>query len=187
MTRTMTAIALLAGLFATTMPAQAEIERVLRPCAGGLCGPTYRAKLAPPEGWVEDRQAGAREGMVILVPRGETEASANVQIFAEAAPKPGRTSFEAAMNQQIRAWRERDPSTTLAAVGPVARASGLPPFRLHRFDDSGAEKPSVGRVAWGVDRDRDGNAYLVVVNLTAQGKTLDPADETAFLALLRAW
>lgn len=187
MARILTALALLAGLHATTMPARAEIERVLRPCSGGLCGPTYRARLVPPEGWVEDRQAGAQEGIVVLVPRGTTEASANVQIFAEAAPKPGRTSFEAAMNRQIRAWRERDPSTTLAAVGPVARASGLPPFLLHRFDDSGAEEPSVGRVAWGVDRDRDGNTYLVVVNLTAKGKALDPGAEAAFLGLLRAW
>jgi hypothetical protein len=177
----------LACLATAALPARAEIEPVLRICDGGLCGPTYRAKVTPPEGWVEDRKAGEAEGITVLVPRGETAGSAEVSIFVEAAPLAAGSSLDKAMREQIAAWRKRDPSTTLSPVGAVERRGDMPPFRLHRFDDSGAEEPSVGQVAWGLDRDRAGKTYLVVVNLTAKGKRLDPAAAAALGALLRGW
>ena len=168
-------------------PVRAEVEKHLRICEGGLCGPEYRAVIKPPEGWVEDKAAGQREGMVILLPQGETEDSAKVQIFAEAVLQPKKTSFERAMQRQIETWRKRDPSTTLRRIEPVQRRDGQPAFQLHRFEDKNAEDPSVGSVAWGIDQDRDGNRYLVVVVLTAKGTSLDASAEQAYLSVLREW
>ncbi len=69
-------IALLAALFLDAAPARAEVQKFLNPCAGQKLCASYALVLTPPDGWVLDAKASAENKVQILVPKGQSFASA---------------------------------------------------------------------------------------------------------------
>ena len=161
----MLAFGSLAGL-----PARAEVEKVMVICGGtqALC-PWFRAGVAPPDGWAEDRAAGQRNEIVVLLPKGATLDEADIWAYARATHNPDRTPLDRVVAGDIERLKAESPGLT---VTPQSDRSG-PGGRMVKVYDLAEDQDGTmvaERVATFDDTDRDGNAFTVSVTAAIQGE-----------------
>src|SRR5262249_21536171 len=79
---------LTAALILCAASALAEVRKFLNPCGGQKLCASYALVLTPPDGWVLDAKATAENKVQIMVPKGQSFASAEpliyVQVFYQA-------------------------------------------------------------------------------------------------------
>jgi hypothetical protein len=174
------------GLMSCAAPARAEVQKFLIQCGGHELCPSYQLVVTPPDGWVLDQKASSENKVQIMVPKGESFATAEPLIYAQIFfHDKGQPLADFARVSNAR-WIEANPKAKIADLPPVERANGKPPFLRFAFENPGKAQQAFEVGAFGLDSDKDGNEFVFDVVMTANSKAaLDRAD-AAYVSFLRA-
>jgi hypothetical protein len=174
------------GLLAASAPAKAEIEKFMRHCDGKLCV-YYRASITIPEGWVEDPEAGRELGVQMLLPKGQAFEAAPAKIYVLVRYNKEKKPVSAIARDTYRDWHERAKNAKVTKLDDVARQNGKPAFERHQFDAPKLPEQGFEMTSLAADGDKDGNAYVVVVCLSANTREAMKSAEAAYLSILKAY
>ena len=170
-------IALAAAVIFCAAPARTEVQKFLNPCAGQKLCASYALVLTPPDGWVLDAKATAENKVQIMVPKGQSFASAEPLIYVELA------DFARLNNTR---WLAANPRAKITDLPAVERVNGKPAFLRFAFENPGKAQQGFEVGALGVDSDKDGNDFVLDVVMSGNSKAaLDRADAT-YTAFLKA-
>jgi hypothetical protein len=180
-------IALAAALIFWAVSARAEVQKFLNPCAGQKLCASYTLVLTPPDGWVVDAEATAENKVQIMVPKGQSFATAEpliyVQVFYQPDKQQTLTDFARLSNAR---WLAANPKAKITDLPAVERANGKPAFLRFAFENLGKAQQAFEVGALGVDSDKDGNDFVLDVVMSGNSKAaLDRAD-AAYTAFLKA-
>ena len=142
--------------------------------------------LTPPDGWALDAKATAENKVQIMVPKGQSFATAEPLIYVQVFYQPDKQEALADFARSSNArWLAANPRAKITDLPAVERANGKPAFLRFAFENPGkAQAFEVG--ALGVDSDKDGNAFVLDVVMSGNSKAaLDRAD-AAYTAFLKA-
>jgi hypothetical protein len=151
-----------------------------------LC-PSYQLVLTPPDGWVLDAKASAENKVQIMVPKGQSFATAEplicVQVFYQPDKQQTLADFAGTSNAR---WIAANPTAKISDLPAVERANGKPAFLRFAFENPRKAQQAYEVGALGVDSDKDGNDFVLDVVMTGNSKAaLDRAD-AAYTAFLKA-
>jgi hypothetical protein len=180
------AVAVFLAVFAVGSPAKSEIEKFIRDCGGKLC-PTFRASVTVPEGWQEDQAASRAMNVQILVPKGKTFENAGAVIYTTVKFNADKTPVATLVAEDHANWRKKARDVKIEQLPDVARAGGQEPFLHYQFEMPSRKTQPFERVATTADVDKDGNAFLVGVVLTATSIKALKAAEPAYLTILKSY
>jgi hypothetical protein len=179
------AIALAAiGLLAA--PARAEIEKFMRDCDMKLCA-FYRASITIPEGWVENKEASRELGVQMLLPKDVDFEKAPTKIYALVRYNKDKQPVSAITKDTYRDWKERSKKAKIAKLADVVRANGKPAFERHQFEAPELDEQGYEMTALAADTDKDGNAFVVELVLSANTREAFKASVAAYLSILKAY
>jgi hypothetical protein len=179
--------ALAAAVIFCAAPARTEVQKFLNPCAGQKLCASYALVLTPPDGWVLDAKATAENRVQIMVPKGQSFASAEPLIYVEVIYQPDKqqTLADFARLNNTR-WLAANPRAKITDLPAVERANGKPAFLRFAFENPGKAQQGFEVGALGVDSDKDGNDFVLDVVMSGNSKAaLDRADAT-YTAFLKA-
>ncbi len=133
------------------------------------------------------RQSLSREQVQILVPKGQSFASAEpliyVQVFYQPDKQQPLADFARASNAR---WLAANPKAKISELTAIERANGKPAFLRFAFDNPGKSQQAYEVGALGMDSDKDGNDFVLDVVMSGSSKAaLDRAD-AAYTAFLKA-
>ncbi len=178
------ALALSAALCAGA--AEAEVQKFMNTCDGKLC-PYYQIVLTPPDGWVIDRQASAKNKVQILVPKGKNFGTAPaliyVQVFYHRDKQQTLETFTEVSNAR---WRTEVKDARITALPAVARANGKPGFLRFGYENPSQQQQAYEIGAFGLDEDTDGNEFVLDVVMTGASKAALDNAEKDYIAFLKA-
>jgi hypothetical protein len=167
--------------------ARAEVQKFLNPCGGQQMCASYQLVLTPPDGWVLDKDATAKNKVQIIVRKGKTFADAEpliyVQVFYHADKQQSLDDFARVSNER---WLAAHGSAKISELPAVTRVNGKPGFLRFAFDNPTKAQQAYEVGAFGVDNDKDGNEFVLDVVMTGNSKqALDRADKD-YVAFLKA-
>jgi hypothetical protein len=176
-----------AALFLCTAPARAEVQKLLHPWGGLQLCASYQLVLTPPDGWVLDEKASTENKVQIMVPKGQSFASAEpliyVQVFYHPDKQQTLADFARASNAR---WLAANPRSKISDMPAVERTNGKPAFLRFAMENPGRVQQAYEIGALGPDSDKDGNDFVLDVVMSASSKAaLDRADAT-YVAFLKA-
>ncbi len=166
---------------------RAEVQKFLNPCGGQQLCASYQLVLTPPDGWVLDQDATAKNKVQMLVPKDKTFATAEpliyVQVFYHANKQQSLDDFARVSNER---WLALNPNAKISELPAVPRANGKQGFLRFAFNNPSRNQQSYEVGAFGVDNDEDGNEFVLDVVMTGNSKqALDRADAD-YVAFLKA-
>jgi hypothetical protein len=176
----------LAAISLLALPAHADIEKFMRDCDGKLCA-YFKASITVPEGWVEDKEASSALGVQMLLPKGQDFEKAPAKIYALVRYNKDKQPVSAITRDTYRDWKERSTKAKVARLADVARESGKPAFERHEFEAPELDEQGFEQTALAADSDKDGNAFVVILVLSANTREAYKANEAAYLSLLKAY
>jgi hypothetical protein len=179
-------IVAVAALGVVAAPARAEIEKFMRDCNGKLCA-FYRASITVPEGWIENKEASRELGVQMLLPKGQNFDAAPAKIYALVRYNKDKQPVSAITRDTHRDWKERSEKAKVAKLTDVARANGKPAFERHQFEAPELDEQGFEQTALAADSDKDGNAFVVVLVLSANTREAYKANQAAYLSILKAY
>ena len=168
------------------VPARADIEKLMRQCDGKLCA-YFRASITVPEGWVEDAEASRELGVQMLIPKGQAFEKAPAKIYALVRYNKDKAPVSAITRDTYRDWKERAKNAKITKLADVVRANGKPAFERHQFEAPKLEEQGFETTALAADGDKDGNAFVVVLCLSANNREAYKSAEAAYLSMLKAY
>jgi hypothetical protein len=174
-------------LIAYTAVARAEVQKLLHPCGGLQLCASYQLVLTPPDGWVLDEQATNENKVQIMVPKGQSFASAEpliyVQVFYHPDKQQTLADFARASNAR---WLAANPRSKISDMPAVERTNGKPAFLRFAMENPGRAQQAYEIGALGPDTDKDGNDFVLDVVMSGSSKAaLDRAD-AIYVAFLKA-
>lgn len=178
------ATALVTGIGA----AQAEVQKFIVPCPGQKLCASYQLVLTPPDGWVIDKDATAKNHVQMIVPKGKTFGDAPaliyVQVFYHADKTQTLEDFARVSNER---WLAENASAKISPLSAIARTNGKQGFLRFAFQNPSRTAQAYEAGAFGIDNDKDGNEFVLDVVITGAEKksALDRAD-TDYVAFLKA-
>jgi hypothetical protein len=179
-------IAAIATASLLALPARAEIGKFMRDCDMKLCA-FFKASITVPEGWVEDKEASSALGVQMLLPKGQEFEKAPAKIYALVRYNKDKAPVSTITRDTYRDWKERSAKAKVAKLADVTRANGKPAFERHSFEAPELEEQGFEQTALAADSDKDGNAYVVVLVLSANTREAYKANEAAYLSILKAY
>ncbi|MES1154883.1 MAG: hypothetical protein ABUL48_00490, partial [Pseudorhodoplanes sp.] len=180
--RTICLAFLLAGF---VLPASAEVEKFMAACDGKLC-PQFRLKFTPPAGWTQDMEATKENGTPIYVPKGKDFGRAPALMYIRVTYNSDRRSLEEFIKVAHERWRAAVKDSKIDRLASEKRTNGQPDFQIYHFFNPDRPQQAYEMMAYGEDKDKDGNAFFLMIGLTAaRQKALDDA-EPAYRAGLHA-
>jgi len=176
---------LAAAVIICSTAARAEVQKFLNPCGGQKLCASYALVLTPPDGWVVDAKATSENKVQIMVPKGQSFATAEpliyVQVFYQPDKQQALANFARLSNAR---WLAANPKAKITELPAVERANGKLAFLRFTFENPGKARQAYEVGALGADSDKDGNDFVLDVVMTGNSKAaLDRADAayTAFL------
>src|SRR5262249_62283990 len=133
-----------------------EVLKSLNSCGQQLCA-SYQLALTPPEGWVVDAKASSENKVQIMVPKGQSFATAEpliyVQVFYHADKQQTLADIARARNAR---WLAANARATISDLPPVHRANSNPPLlRLSFLNPRKTHQAQeIGAVCTDSDQDR---------------------------------
>jgi hypothetical protein len=167
--------------------ARAEVQKFLNPCGSQRLCASYQLVLTPPDGWVLDKKASAENKIQIIVPKGQSFATAEpliyVQVFYRSDKQQSPADFARAGNA---AWLAARPNAKISELPAVDRANGEPAFLRFAFENPGKAQQAYEVGAVGIDSDKDGNEFFLDVVMTGNSKAALERADAAYIAFLKA-
>ena len=169
------------------MPAAAAgVEKMVSDCGAGTCD-YDSASIATPAGWVHDEFAERTMHMKVLVRDGQTFASTDVFILATVLPNLDDVSIADHVFRGQKYMRLQVPDLKIKALPDIARAKGKAGFLVYQYEKPNSTKRRFERIATTMEKDKDGNAFVVGISLTADSADALQAAEAAYLDILRRY
>ena len=180
-------VPLAAAMILCNAAARAEVQKFLNPCGGQKLCASYALVLTPPDGWVVDAKATAENKVQIMVPKGQSFATAEPLIYVQVIYQPDKqqtlADFAHLSNER---WLAANPRAKISELPAVERANGKPAFLRFVFENPGKAQQGFEVGALGVDSDKDGNDFVLDVVMSGNSKAaLDRAD-AAYTTFLKA-
>jgi hypothetical protein len=180
-------IALVAGaLIASAAPACAEVQKFVVQCGGHEACPSYRLVVTPPDGWVLDQKASSENKVQIMVPRGESFATAEPLIYAQIFFHDTRQPLSDFARVSNARWLAANPGAKISELPAVERTNGKPPFLRFAFENPGKAQQAFEVGAFGLDSNKDGNEFVLDVVMTGNDKAALDRAEAAYVSFLKA-
>jgi len=184
--------AILAGFLAASLalalatPAPAEIEKFMT-IKDGQMHPYFRLKFTPPKGWVQEKEASKRYGMPMYVQEGTDFSSSPALMYIMVAYNHQKQqTLQQYIDTANEVWRGKMKDTRIEKTAAEKRENGLPDFEVYRFVNPGDTNQPYELIAFGEDKDKDGNNFLMKIALSARSEKALKAVEAGFRAGLRA-
>lgn len=170
-------------------PARAEVKKFMNVCGGSAQGvqlcPSYKIVLTTPESWNEDKQAGDKNKVQMILPKGTSFGDAPALIYVKVSVRRKDEPIETFIEMSHAAWMKSVPDAKITKLGETERANGKPAFISYRFDNPSKPQQGAEIVSYGFDADTDGNDFVLMVVMTGRDKkALEQADKP-YKALLR--
>jgi hypothetical protein len=176
-----------AALIFCSASAHAEVQKFLNPCGGQKLCASYALVLSPPDGFIVDAKATAENKVQIMVPKGQSFASAEpliyVQVFYQPDKQQTLADFVRASNAR---WLAANPRAKITELPAVERANGKPAFLRFAFENTGKAQQAYEVGALGVDSDKDGNDFVLDVVMSGSSKAALDRTDAAYTAFLKA-
>ena len=173
-------------LVCNTTAARAEVQKFLNPCGQKLCA-SYALVLTPPDGFIVDAKATAENKVQIMVPKGQSFASAEPLIYVEVIYKPDKQQTLADFARLNNArWLAGNPRAKITELPAVERTNGKPAFLRFAFENPAKAQRAFEVGALGVDSDKDGNDFVLDVVMSGNSKAALDRAEAAYTAFLKA-
>ncbi|MDR3373919.1 MAG: hypothetical protein P4L98_09345 [Ancalomicrobiaceae bacterium] len=183
-------VSLLFGISGTVVPARAEVQKVLFVCLKGkakeIC-PQFRASFKPPDGWVEDKIAGARQGRVVWVPKGRSfdnapnVLSALVQIDKQKVPL---STFE---SREIDAFKQKFANAVQTQLPAIANPRLGGTVKVAKLTAPTRKPRPIQLIAQFVDKDADDSPFVVQLTLDAQTEAALAEARPKFDAMIKTY
>jgi hypothetical protein len=181
------AVLFVAVLIFCAASARAEVQKFLNPCGGQKLCASYALVLTPPDGWVVDAKATAENKVQIMVPKGQSFASAEPLIYVEVIYQPDKQQTLADFARLNNArWLTGNPKAKITELPAVERTNGKPAFLRFAFENPAKAQQAFEVGALGVDSDKDGNDFVVDVVMSGNSKAALDRAEVAYTASLKA-
>jgi hypothetical protein len=178
-------ICLLAGLIFCASPARAEVQKFLHPCGGLQLCASYQLVLTPPDGWIVDEKATADNKVQIMVPKGQSFATAEPLIYVQVFYHAEKQLAEFARLSNAR-WLAANPKSKIAEMPAVERANGKPAFLRFAMENPGKTQQAYEIGALGPDSDKDGNEFVLDVVMSGNSKQAVDRADAIYVAFLKA-
>ena len=144
---------------------------------GGHMRPYFRLKFTPPKGWVQDMDATRKNGLAMYVPQGKDFASAPALMYIRVSFNADKRTMDTFIEAAHERWRGSVKDTRIDKVAGERRDNGQPDFQIYHFENPSRPQQAYEMIAYGEDKDKDGNPYFVMIVLTAASqKAIDGAD-----------
>jgi hypothetical protein len=166
-------------------PSGAEVEKFMRP-SGGSLQPYFRMKFTPPAGWVQDDNATRENGMAIYVPEGEDYSSAPALIYIRVSYNSDHRSLATFIEVAHERWKAAVKDSKIEKRPSEKRSNGQPGFQIYHFTNPSHPQQAYEMMAYGEDKDKDGNAFFLMIALTGASQKALADAEAAYRASLRA-
>jgi hypothetical protein len=165
--------------------ASAEIKKVMSACeAQKLCA-WLPATVAPPEGWVEDKESSAQHFVTMLVPDKDNLGFDDPIIYVQISYRRDQQTLaeNVRMNQDI--WRKSEPKVRITPLGTVARGGGgKDAFQAFLYENPTHPKQAFEKMAFALEKLPDGGHYILTVVDTAATRKAVEDSSAAFQAVL---
>lgn len=180
-------LALLAALFTVLFaaPSAAEVEKFMRTTDSGL-QPFFRLKFTPPQGWQQDDEATRENDVAIYVPRGEDYGSAPALIYIRVSYNSDKRSLAKFIEVAHERWLAEVKDSRIEKRASEKRLSAQPDFQVYHFTNPSNPQQAYEMMAYGEDKDKDGNAFFLMIALTGASQKAIADAEAAYRASLRA-
>lgn len=182
--RDATIAAAFAALPALGSPAQAEVKKFINICNRQIC-PVYEVVLNPPQDWVLDEEAGDKNNVQMIIPKGKTFGNAEALIYVKVSLKDKGQALPDFIKVSQERWRKAVPDTKITKLLVVDRINGEPAYETYRYENPSHPQQAFELTGFGIDTDRDGNEFVVQVVMTARAKKALDAAERSFQTFLR--
>ena len=182
----LTAVGVALALAIPASPTQAEVLKFMRICPEQKLCPYFELVLKPPQDWVEDKEASKQNGVQIMLPRGRTFGNAPALMYVKISSRQdGQTVEDFVRNSQER-WRKSVTDTKIEKIAEVQRANGRPAFLSYRYENPSRPQQRFEAVSFGIDSDKDGNDFFVMVAVTGKDKKAIDQAMTRYNTFLKA-
>jgi hypothetical protein len=169
-----------------TAPASAEIDKFMT-FRDGQMQPFYRLKFAPPPGWVKEEEATKKNGVAMYVQEGTDFSSSPALMYIMVKYNHQKTeTLQQYIDTANEYWRGKVKDATIEKTAAEKRANGMTDFEVYRYVNPGQPNQPYELLAYGEDKDKDGNNFLMKIALSAKNEKALKAAEPAFRAGLRA-
>ena len=172
-------------LAALAANARAEVEKFMQLGEGEL-RPYFRLKFTPPEGWVQDAKATQENGLPIYVPKGKTFGNAPALMYIRVSYNADQRTMEKFIEVAHERWKNAVKDSKIDKMAGERRANGKADFQVYHFVNPSQPQQAYELMAYGDDTDKDGNAYFLMIALTAAVQKAINAAEVDYRAGLRA-
>jgi hypothetical protein len=167
------------------LPASAEVEKFMS-IRSGQMQPYFRLKFTPPKGWVEDKEATKENGLPIYVPEGKDYGNAPALMYIQVTYNSDKRTLEKFIEVAHERWKEAVKDTKIDKLANEKRTNGMPDFQIYHFVNPSHPQQAYEMMAYGEDKDNDGNTFFLMIGLTGASQQALDAAEAAYRAGLRA-
>ncbi len=186
MNQRVAAVGLALTLMLPALSAQAEIRKLML-VGGGKLTPSFELVLTPPKGWIEEKEASMENRVQMLVPRGKDFHSAPALLYVKISHRQDKQqSVEEFVGNSQKRWREQVPDTKIEKLADVERASGRQAYLSYRYENPSRPQQRFEAVSFGIDSDKDGNDFFVMIAVTGKDKKAIDQAMTSYIAFLKA-
>jgi hypothetical protein len=132
--------------------ASAEIQKMMLVCQSGKLCPWFQARVAPPKGWVEDKDAGAKHFVEMFLPDKKDVGESDPLIYVQTSYHRDQQTLaeNVKMNQDL--WRKSEPKVRVTALPSVPRGAGKEPFQVFLYENPSHPEQAFEKMAYGLDR-----------------------------------
>jgi hypothetical protein len=172
-------------LLPLALPASAEVEKFMT-IRNGQMHPFYRLKFTPPPGWVKEEEATKKNGLAMYAQEGKDFSTSPALIYITVSYNHDKKTLRQFIDTANEWWRGKVKDTQIEKIAGEKRENGLPDFEVYRYVNPSQPNQPYELVAFGEDKDKDGNNFLMKIALSAKSKKALKAAEASYRAGLRA-
>ncbi len=174
------------ALLLAASAARAEVLKLMKTCPNQQLCPSFELVLKPPPDWVEDKQASQQMGVQVMVPRGRDFQSAPAVMYVKVSWNRDKQSVEDFVRVSQERWRQSVRDSKIDRITDIERANGQAAFVSYRYENPSRPQQRFEAVSFGLDKDKDGNQFFVMVALSGKDKKAIDDAMTPYRAFLRS-
>lgn len=159
----------------------------MNPCDHNKMCAFFRASITVPDGWVEDKEATAYFNAQFLLPKDVEFDNAQAKIYVIVRYNRNKQPIADFIPDTIADWRSRAKDARVTRLEDLPRGDGKPAFERRQFEAKSLKEQGYELQAVTTDGDKDGNAFIVTIALSANSRDALQAAEPAYLAILRKY
>ena len=165
--------------------AVAEIKKLMTMCPGQKLCSWFQSTVAPPKGWIEDKEGGRQNRVTMLTPDKPELDESDPLIYVQTSYHPGPETLDAIIAGNQALWRKSEPKGSATPIGTAPRAAGKEPFKLFLYENPSRPQQAFETIGYAFETQPNGERYFLTVVDTASTKAALEKSREAFLAVMK--